>query len=212
MKLVALVTPKKQGLSQTGIRPTTPIAQSLPVASPTLNPPPIFATQQVAQHPPVVTSPTATSPTPAWVPSPALTPVATPEPLSGNGVEKLFSQLATSSEPPDEISASPDLFANPTLFFAPDSLQAGQQPKLQPTILRTTWIEAKTPMQVYVDILVTQGQQSQFQVAEKGTYGGGTVYEVKQDHATWYFNLIPTKDLTGSIIVVWLQDPSQPVQ
>lgn len=79
--------------------------------------------------------------------------------------------------------------------------------------MRATWIADKTPTQVYIEILGIQAQKNNFQVFELGTYGQGTVYEVKQEEKTWYFNLVPTQNGKdeGTAIVVWKHDPSKPL-
>lgn len=160
-------------------------------------------------------SPTPTS-SPVSPPTPA-TPTATPTPetptsnASAGSVAEFLGQLDSGNGSPETKanSPSPDLFTDPNLFF--DQVTPLNQARLKPEILRAAWIAGKTSVQVYVEILVTQGQHNNFQVLERGTYGQGTVYEVKQESNTWYFNLVPTKNSDGTVIVVWQRDPSAPL-
>lgn len=151
--------------------------------------------------------PTSTQP-PTSTASSAPAPTSTKPAVSGT-VSDLFAQLGSSSPATNNSSPAPALFADPSKFFEQG---ATSTPTLKPEILRATSIADKAPGAVYIDILVTQGQSANFQVSERGNYGGGTVYQVTQGKHSWYFNLLPTKDATGTLIVVWQNDPSISVQ
>jgi hypothetical protein len=56
--------------------------------------------------------------------------------------------------------------------------------------------------------LKTNLQNNGYEVSEpKPTYGGGVVYEVKKEKLQLYFNLVPTTDGKGSIVVIWASPP-----
>lgn len=228
VKLMDLVVPKQATSLLRQPQPSYLPAQS-PPATPVVPLQPLFITTSSPQEsvsPSIPTpapnpEPTASpSPTPSPTPSPVPTPNPVPKPTATptltpgsapGSVSAFLGQLASSdrSSEPSDPSVSPSLFVNPQLFF--DSGLTVNQAKLKPDILRATWIAGKTPVQVYVEILVVQGQSNNFQVFERGNYGQGTVYEVKQSDRTWYFNLVPTKNTEGTAIVVWQHDPSQPL-
>lgn len=50
--------------------------------------------------------------------------------------------------------------------------------------------------------------QSIFEVSESASYGGGPLYKLKKDSFTGYLNLVPTKDGTGTVIVLWSDSPA----
>lgn len=213
VEITDLVTPK-------ALTTPTPIPQAAPNPIPkapeslkeaVVPSPKIENTIDAPKVSPVAPTPQPTSEaniTPTPSPSPTITPTPSPSPsptltaiASSSTVATLFDQLASGN--PGLMNASPALFADPTLFF--------NQTTLKPNILRAIAIAEKSPIQVQVEILQTQAQKANFQVFERGTYGEGTVYEVRQDSNIWYFNLVPTKDATGTIVVVWQQDPSSPI-
>lgn len=69
-------------------------------------------------------------------------------------------------------------------------------------------INGKTPVQVQVQVLSSQGTGRNFQVSELGKYGGGTVYRVQQESGILYFNLVPTTGPSnGTVVVVWKDKP-----
>lgn len=207
VKLTALVAPRRP--TAPAPKPTPPKPPSKPTVQGTKA---ISSTKAKGRVAPVLTpvasplpTPTPTSTTPAASPTP--TPAA-----AAASVSEFLGQLASSNDSPETSSEtpSPDRFTDPSLFF--DKLPPFGEARLKPDILRAAWMAGKTPAQVYVEILVTQGQRSNFQVSERGTYSQGTVYEVKQGTNTWYFNLVPAKKANGTVIVVWQHDPSVPLR
>lgn len=181
------------------ITPDRPIAQPTPIATPPSPHP------QPARSPQPIDRATPSS-TPQ--PTPSATPTAKPV---APDTPEVLSQLIATQGLDSEIATRPDpnLFTQPALFF--DGLPLRSRPKLKSDILRTVWIQGKIPDQVSVEVL-SQVQRSNSQTSEHGNFGSGTVYEVKQGALVWYFNLVPTKDGTGTVIVVWKRDPSIHVQ
>lgn len=186
-----------------------PIPQPIPTPSSISTPRPI--PKSISSPIPTPTPSPTPRPIPKSISSPIPTPSSTSSPTSSptessSVVSDLFDRLGTGgSSKLNDKSPSPSLFSDPSLFF-------DEQAQLKSGILRAIAISGKTPSQIYIDILVKQGQKANFQSFEKGNYGTGTVYEVRQANNIWYFNLVPTQDTTGTIIVVWQRDPSRPIQ
>ena len=65
------------------------------------------------------------------------------------------------------------------------------------------------PSETLMDtFLKTNLQNNSYEVSEpKNPYGGGAVYEVKKDKVKFYFNMVPTTDGKGSIVVIWGSPP-----
>lgn len=72
--------------------------------------------------------------------------------------------------------------------------------QLRPEIQGTKLIVDQTPDAVYATML--SSLQIIFDVSESGTYGGGTLYTLKEGSISGYLNLIPTKDTTSTYVLV----------
>jgi hypothetical protein len=109
----------------------------------------------------------------------------------------------------ESTDASPDQFASPTDFFselggeAPD--KTTMNPKQKENIDTVKLVRGQTPEQ----LLSKYFTQSGFQPKSIATYGGGPLYEVKKGtFKPFYLNLVPAKGNKGTIVVVWLSNPS----
>ena len=67
-------------------------------------------------------------------------------------------------------------------------------------------VAGQTPDKVLSD-LQPKLQDNQIEVSNSGTYGGGSLYQMTKGAFTGYLNLLPTKDRTGTIVVVWTSSP-----
>lgn len=101
-------------------------------------------------------------------------------------------------------------FANPTDFYtklesqdADGSLIPAEQ---REEIEGKKLVPDQTTDAVYTSLLPSL--QSIFEVSESGDYGGGSLYKLKKDSFTGYLNLVPTKDGTGTIVVLWSDPPA----
>ncbi|MCY6493662.1 hypothetical protein [Leptolyngbya sp. GGD] len=107
-------------------------------------------------------------------------------------------------------TASPENFAQPQMFYnivSEAELQQGAIPDLRPGIDGTPKLaQGQNPMNFYQSMSAA-GLSGFFEISEQGQYGGGNLYRLKKGSTTFYLNLIPTKDQTGTIIVTWLKDP-----
>ncbi len=111
-----------------------------------------------------------------------------------------------------ETVDQPELFfKNPNAFYAklgPDEKGfdvAEPQPGIDGSF---KLIPNQTPDQLFNNAFASNLQSSGFQAAAPSQYGGGPIYEVKQGAFVRYINLVPTKDGTGTIVVVWNRSPS----
>lgn len=119
--------------------------------------------------------------------------------------EEFYSVLAEIGEELEDETQ----FADPSQFYSklssqePDgSLIPGQ---LREEIQAQKLVLGQTPDAVYDSILPSL--QSVFDVSESGSYGDGNLYALKKDSFTGYLNLVPTKDNSGTIVVLWTEKP-----
>ncbi len=70
------------------------------------------------------------------------------------------------------------------------------------------FIDGQNPDAAYSGVFAGSLQQGNFQVTPKNSYGGGNLYEVRQGGFARYLNLIPAKDGSGTIVVVWNTPPN----
>lgn len=100
-------------------------------------------------------------------------------------------------------------FSEPTQFYTKLSSQDSDASlipaQLRPEIQATKLIADQTPDAVYATML--SSLQSIFEVSESGSYGGGTLYTLKKGSFSGYLNLVPTKDNSGTIVVLWTESP-----
>jgi outer membrane biosynthesis protein TonB len=70
------------------------------------------------------------------------------------------------------------------------------------------FIGGQNPDAAYSRVFTSSLQQGNFQVTPKNSYGGGNLYEVRQGGFARYINLIPAKDGSGTIVVIWNTPPN----
>lgn len=119
--------------------------------------------------------------------------------------EEFYSVLAEVGEELEDETQ----FAAPSQFY---SKLSSQEPdgslipaQLREEIQAQKLVAGQTPDAVYASMLPSL--QSVFEVSESGSYGGGNLYTLKKDRFTGYLNLVPTKDNSGTIIVLWTEKP-----
>lgn len=99
-------------------------------------------------------------------------------------------------------------FSDPTQFYiklsSEDTDGSLIPAQLRPEIQGTKLI-VESPDAVYATML--SSLQSIFEVSESGSYGGGTLYTLKKGSFSGYLNLVPTKDNSGTIVVLWTESP-----
>ncbi|MBE9190529.1 hypothetical protein IQ230_09185 [Gloeocapsopsis crepidinum LEGE 06123] len=228
LEITQLLAPPKKPSPQPSLQ-TTPL-QRQQVSQPT----PRITPQQKVQ--PIISQPKPTpniSPTPQITPSPIPTTLASPMPLPSPSLEgsptpevtpeptieaspnvsddnvaefqNLFGEV--SGEVAEDLGVDPSYFAQPELFFIPESL-ATDEPQQKQAIARIKWISLKTPEQVFTEI-EPQLESSGMEISVQGEYGGGNVYKIQKGNFVTYLNLVPTATSIGTMIIVWNSDPLQ---
>lgn len=99
----------------------------------------------------------------------------------------------------DGNTATSVQFAYPEFFFTADR----PRPEINGPSYRVSGTE---PAQL-ADRLTSTLQTNGFQSSQIGEYGGGPVYEVGQKAFLGYVNLVPIRDGTGTIVVLWQSIP-----
>ncbi|MBD2079945.1 hypothetical protein [Leptolyngbya sp. FACHB-17] len=126
-----------------------------------------------------------------------------------NLITELAPQVDRSDNP--ETNARPEHFANPQLFFKvlnEADLQSGAIPETRSGIDGSPTLILGQAPEVFYNTISTAGLAGTFQVTPKGQYGGGKLYELQKDNITFYMNLVPTKDQSGTIVITWLKNPA----
>lgn len=106
----------------------------------------------------------------------------------------------------------PELYlADPSLFyskFGADKDGFYEVEQKSNTVGTIRLIPDRIPEQVFDTVFAQALKSSGFEVNPQGEYGGGIVYEVKQESFVTYLNLVPTSDRQGTIIVAWSSMPN----
>lgn len=120
--------------------------------------------------------------------------------------EEFYSVLAEVGEELEDETQ----FADPSQFY---SKLSSQEPdgslipaQLREEIQAQKLVAGQLPDTVYDSMLPSL--QSVFEVSKSGSYGGGNLYTLKKDSFTGYLNLVPTKDNSGTIVVLWTEPPT----
>lgn len=162
-------------------------------------------------------APAAQPTTPAAVPqqaevspSPQPSPAPKPDPsVIAASFETAFSQL------PGQVAEENidfTLFKEPEAFYEPESLKPGAQGEPKPGVDRITWIERKSPEEVTSEILKPQLQAADLELIPENSYGGGALYQLKQEGFSRYISLVPISGLgKGTMMVIWSRDPNAPL-
>lgn len=225
LEITQLLAPPKKTSPQPSVQKTPPQRQQVPQPTPKITPqqvkPPIISqpkpSPSISPTPQATISPTPTplaSPTPLLSPEVSATPESTPESTieaspnvsddNATEFQNLFGEV--SGEVAEELGVDPSYFAQPELFFTPESL-ATDEPQQKQEIARIKWISLKTPEQVFTEI-EQQLKSSGMEVSSQGEYGGGNIYKLQKGNFVKYLNLVPTATSIGTMIVVWNSDPN----
>ena len=105
-------------------------------------------------------------------------------------------------------------FEKPQFFYKPisdDELKRGTNPEFLSGIDGTPKVALGTPPdQLYKTFFEADLRTIFKEVKDEGQYGGGSLYKLKSDKVTIFFNLVPFTGLggkKGTIVVTWLKDP-----
>jgi len=122
--------------------------------------------------------------------------------------ENAFSQLP-GAVPEENIDFT--LFNEPEAFYEQDSLKSGAKGEPKPGVDRITWIERKSPEEVASEILKPQLEGTDLELIPQSPYGGGALYQLKQEGFSRYISLVPISGLgKGTLMVIWSRDPNVP--
>lgn len=120
--------------------------------------------------------------------------------------EEFYNILAEVGEELEDESQ----FADPSQFYSklssqdPDGslIPAESREEIQGKKL----VAGQPPDAVYTNLAPSLA--SIFAVSEFGNYGGGPLYTLKKNNFIGYLNLVPTKDNSGTIVVLWSEPPA----
>jgi hypothetical protein len=100
----------------------------------------------------------------------------------------------------DAQQATSAYFANPSAFYT------GQAPRSGIRNISLIGTQADTMMD---EFLGTNLRNAEYDPPEQvEDYGGGRVYQVKKGSTVLYLNVVPTKDGSGTVLVVWEKQPT----
>lgn len=105
---------------------------------------------------------------------------------------------------------NPNLLTEPTSFYAEvlseADYQQGGVAKLLDGVERAVIASGRSPDDVYADVSVRL-EGASYQVTPKGSYGGGSLYQISRDGITGFLSIVPTTDGSAAI-VIWSKAPN----
>lgn len=107
--------------------------------------------------------------------------------------------------------AEPSFFAEPSLFYTPADAKSLTPGALVPKPeIRNISLVAGQPSETMMDeFFRTNLQTNDFEITDlPQEYGGGKLHQIQKEGVTLYINLVPTKDKSGSLIVIWRKSPA----
>jgi hypothetical protein len=128
--------------------------------------------------------------------------------------ENILAKLPTNADAGSSEDVSPEQFSAPTDFFAQlggvgaDGFDVN--PEKNSEIDSMKLVSSQKPLQAYNASFSAPLSQAGYQATAIATgYGGGLLYEIKKGtFKPFYLNLVPTKNGTDTVVVVWLSNPS----
>ncbi len=212
-KLASLIKPKPRPKAKP--KPPSKVLKSKPTTlkqAPKLPPSPRPIPQPVAK-PSSQPTPSPTSETPEPTPSPE-----SEVPVSSENDQEFQDFFGQFQDNLGEVGANDEglgipyyLFAQPELFFTPESLAQSdatqEQPKTREGVENILWISLRRPDDLYEDL---KAQFAGFTFTETQEYGGGKVYKINKGTTTRFINLVRAKDKTATFVVIWNHDPNRP--
>lgn len=106
--------------------------------------------------------------------------------------------------------ADASAFAQPNQFYTTgDRSPSGSGLVPKPGIRNISLVAGQAADTMMDEFLRSNLQNSDFTVIDlPKTYGGGKVYQAQKDGKTLYLNLVPTKDNSSTLLVIWNTPPS----
>lgn len=112
------------------------------------------------------------------------------------------SEQAVPLRAPGDAPITADLFPDPNAFFS-DITKLTKRAGL----VTFDWFSPIKPDSLFTEYIEPTYTGNGFTITLKGEYGGGEVYELKNGNDVRYFNVVPTGDRTGTLIMVWKNSP-----
>ncbi|MBD1857577.1 MULTISPECIES: hypothetical protein [Leptolyngbya] len=215
---IVKLPPTPSSLPKALIQPAeSPSPEPSPPPAPVQSP--IRDSPQTGNSPPsspnAIAAPAQFSPrsTPSKPPSPnnpSPSPKVTPKPQQAEAafdltMQSLSKLKASSIDVPEFYFEQPDLFYQKS---ATDPNSYDIEKPLAGFDGNFTLILEQTPEQVFTTFFQSKLDSTVFRVVPQPNYGGGLVYEIQQGDFVRYLNLVPTKDQTGTIVVIWNKRPN----
>jgi hypothetical protein len=105
---------------------------------------------------------------------------------------------------------NPSLLTEPASFYAEvlseADYQQGGVAKFLQGVERAVIASGRSPDDVYSDVSVRL-EGASYQVTPKGTYGGGSLYQISRDGITGFLSIVPTTDGSAAIFI-WSKAPN----
>ena len=130
-----------------------------------------------------------------------------------NNILSQLSQSVSGSELSSDLNPTPDNFADPNAFFTSlggaDAQGFDVAAEANPEVESLKLVQGKTPTQLFSSFFSGSLQNNGFESTPIASgYGGGELYQIKKGSSKpFYLNLVPTKDGTSTIVVVWRSQP-----
>jgi hypothetical protein len=203
VKITRLPSPTPRPTSAPSPTPVpTPSPTPTPLPSPTSSPSPVASPSPQVSPTPSRSTPEAT-PSPSPKPSPPDPPAA---PQVQAALTTAIGQVTQNygdraSDLSGIFAASPETFIEqPRKFYTP----AGKP--LPGFDGKTLQVDKATPAQVF-SVYESALKGTGFLLTSLPDYGGGLLYEVKQGTVSYYLNLLPLTDKSGTLVVIWATRP-----
>ncbi|MCY7277585.1 MAG: hypothetical protein LH702_28575, partial [Phormidesmis sp. CAN_BIN44] len=131
-----------------------------------------------------------------------------------NNILSQLSQSVSGSELASNLDPTPNKFADPNAFFT--SLGGADAEGFEVSAEANSEVESlklvsgQAPQQLFSSFFSGNLQNSGFESTPISSgYGGGDLYQIKKGSSKpFYLNLVPTKDGTSTIVVVWRSQPT----
>lgn len=118
-----------------------------------------------------------------------------------NAFDSILSKIAGEA-------AEDDMFASPSSFVTQKDDKGFDIRNVKQGISGSfKLIKGQDPAAVYSSSFESNLKAAGFITTSQSAYGGGNVFEVKSGPFTRYLNLVPAKDNSGTILVVWEKIP-----
>ncbi|QZZ21676.1 hypothetical protein J5X98_04255 [Leptothermofonsia sichuanensis E412] len=185
---------------------------------------PAVQQRRTTPPPPVIVTKPSPTPSPATSPNPKGSPAAKSDQPGGAEGPKVDEVTEAFTEPfaefvvnrtqvdgsvlpeplraPADAPVTAELFPDPNAFFSDPAKLTKRK-----GLVAFDWFSPIKPDILYYEHIEPIYKGKGYTLTRKGEYGGGDLYEVKKGSNVRYFNIVPTGDKTGTLIMVWKDSP-----